>query len=474
MSQSEHSCKARIEQGLHKGKQCSRPQVQGGFCGKHQKQATIVNGIENGKQKCYRYRCTNTFISTDKSVKYCDSCSKDNDYRMQTAVLCKWEGKCKSRARESGFCGKHEPRALLMQKSSETGVRICDDGKRACKRETIGNKLKCEECLEKSRRADTERYAERRENLSSCLACGKEMGGLLEGIRGIVQQCSECYEKQRVVEDARERTRNYSEEKKTKLDKYLVSYIQGAQSRNIAFELTKEVFNSLVNMSCYYCGTYNESEVIGIDRLDSDKNYTVDNCVPCCKICNFMKGALTKYTFISQAHKIAEHTALEGIVKPEQDILEDSILSSHIAPLKVAELFRNGKLHLYIEACIRDKRSPLFIERLKSITDTKMKYREFKDFFRLCCKNDSKLSGTHGTYTRSRISLKEIYAHINNNNTSFLVELYQSIHGKMEGFAGDIQYIATEWNTMDFHARTCAINKIVIKYRNKRANSTKV
>jgi hypothetical protein len=187
-----------------------------------------------------------------------------------------------------------------------------------------------------------------------------------------------------------------------------------------------------------------------------------------------MKGALTKYTFISQAHKIAEHTALEGIVKPEQDILEDSILSSHIAPLKVAELFRNGKLHLYIEACIRDKRSPLFIERLKSITDTKMKYREFKDFFRLCCKNDSKLSGTHGTYTRSRISLKEIYAHINNNNTSFLVELYQSIHGKMEGFAGDIQYIATEWNTMDFHARTCAINKIVIKYRNKRANSTKV
>ena len=52
MSQSEHSCKAILEQGTNKGKQCERPKLENGYCGKHQKQADIDAAISDGKRKC--------------------------------------------------------------------------------------------------------------------------------------------------------------------------------------------------------------------------------------------------------------------------------------------------------------------------------------------------------------------------------------------------------------------------------------
>ena len=41
------SCKAILEQGSHKGKQCERPKLENGFCGKHQKQAEIEKALED-------------------------------------------------------------------------------------------------------------------------------------------------------------------------------------------------------------------------------------------------------------------------------------------------------------------------------------------------------------------------------------------------------------------------------------------
>jgi len=35
----------------------------------------------------------------------------------------------------------------------------------------------------------------------------------------------------------------------------------------------------------------------GIDRIDNTKDYTLDNCVPCCKNCNYAKRTLTQHDF---------------------------------------------------------------------------------------------------------------------------------------------------------------------------------
>lgn len=377
---------------------------------------------------------------------------------------------CKKTAKESGFCGKHEPRAILLKKSLENGIRICDDGKRACKNNTTDNKLKCESCLEKDRNDDKIRYLKKQETLNVCLGCGKEIANLLEGIKGdMVQRCKSCYDKLRNVELNRgKRNRNYSIENKLNIDKYLVSYIQSARNRNIGFDLTKEQFTKIILLPCYYCASYKEDEVVGIDRINSDKSYILNNCVPCCKICNFMKGTLSKHSFINQAHKIAAQHCLENISDCEEES-QETILSSMITPLKVAEMYRNGKFNLYIEACIRDKRSPLFIERLKNIENNKLTYREFREFFRTCCKTDSKLCSNNIAGNRQRLSLKEIYGYFNNKNSEYGIKLYESIHGKMDGFKEDMEIIVDKWDSLSFDERTLSIHKVIIKYRNKKA-----
>jgi len=468
-------CKAILEQGVQKGKQCDRPKLENGFCGKHQKQAEIEKALESGQRKCSKYRCTVTFIpKTTKSIEYCDTCQKDKIDKLKDMTLCKWtELKCNNKAQKSGYCGKHETRALLLKEADEKGIRYCDDGKRSCKNTTIDGKLKCEECLTKDRVVDNKRYDERKENLHICLGCGKTLTTLLEGITGKqVQRCADCYTKLRNTEEARgPRERNYLVEKKANIDKYLLNYISSAKDRNLSFDLSKEKFEELVSTPCFYCSIYNEKEVIGIDRINSSKNYTVENCVPCCKTCNYMKGTLSRRAFILQAHKIATQFPIEELSDSEEESENDSntLLSSTISPMKVGELYRNGKLNIFIEACIRENRSPQFIERLKGVENTKMSYREFRYFFRTCCKTDSKLSSAHARVQRQRISYKEIYGYFNNKNSKYAIDIYQNAHGVMNGFKEDMEVIAEKWDIMSFDERTTTIYSVMVKYQNKRA-----
>jgi hypothetical protein len=43
-------------------------------------------------------------------------------------------------------------------------------------------------------------------------------------------------------------------------------------------------------------------EYNGIDRVDNEKGYLVENCVPCCFTCNSLKKSVTK-SIIEKAYK---------------------------------------------------------------------------------------------------------------------------------------------------------------------------
>jgi hypothetical protein len=80
-------------------------------------------------------------------------------------------------------------------------------------------------------------------------------------------------------------------------------YKINAESRNIQFHLTTENITDLIFKPCYYCGITNSNNEVrvykhgepcsvsynGIDRVDNTKGYTLDNCVPCCEMCNLSK-----------------------------------------------------------------------------------------------------------------------------------------------------------------------------------------
>lgn len=64
-------------------------------------------------------------------------------------------------------------------------------------------------------------------------------------------------------------------------------YLDRAKVKGCEFGLTYELFLEAIKMPCVYCG-FNDG-VVGLDRIDSAKGYLVENIVPCCKVCNYMK-----------------------------------------------------------------------------------------------------------------------------------------------------------------------------------------
>lgn len=54
----------------------------------------------------------------------------------------------------------------------------------------------------------------------------------------------------------------------------------------------------------------NKETVNGIDRVDSKIGYYIDNCVTCCTMCNYMKQAHSKESFLEQVKKIYNHSLL--------------------------------------------------------------------------------------------------------------------------------------------------------------------
>ncbi len=86
------------------------------------------------------------------------------------------------------------------------------------------------------------------------------------------------------------------------------------------FNLSREEFYLITQKDCYYCNTkpsntFNSSHIKdsgnnypiiynGIDRLDNSKGYTLDNCVPCCKVCNYAKHTMNKGEFLVWLQKV--------------------------------------------------------------------------------------------------------------------------------------------------------------------------
>lgn len=92
-------------------------------------------------------------------------------------------------------------------------------------------------------------------------------------------------------------------------------YKKGATRRNLSFSLTREQFIDIVTKDCFYCGDSPSIKAVapgnngyfirnGIDRVDSSKGYYIENCVPCCTICNRAKSNTDMQGFIDWIYTV--------------------------------------------------------------------------------------------------------------------------------------------------------------------------
>lgn len=125
----------------------------------------------------------------------------------------------------------------------------------------------------------------------------------------------------------RDKQRKFRSPEEAAIRLLLKSYISNAKKRKIPWELSLSEFWNLVKNPCWYCKEepperhtwknhkkktitkeWRESVRVnahGVDRVDNQQGYHLDNCVSCCKRCNLMKHDMSKIEFLMHVHQIA-------------------------------------------------------------------------------------------------------------------------------------------------------------------------
>lgn len=391
---------------------------------------------------------------------------------MNNPPRCAWtETKCEKPVKKDGYCLKHHTRGVLLEEAKNKGVRICDDGKRACRNETFNNKLKCEECLKKTREREISQYNERKAK-GLCTMCGVTLEKLTKGIKdNLVQKCDACYSTMRKVEDNRVRERNYGFEKKLNPLIHFREYADGAAKKNVEFNITLEEFTEVVTKPCYYCKKYNETEVLGIDRIDSFKGYVKGNILPACEICNNMKKQLTMKEFANHIALLYKNFASEfNEIKCE---VKEASPSHTFRPAKIVEHYSKKTLDIYIELCKADKRSASYIEKLINATEYTMTNNEFRDYLENASRVEVRSQQLTLNNERKRIPRNEMFPLLKNNKPLEVVKLYENVFGETKGIKEDMITLANSWNTLTGVEQKKNFESYVIKYNNARAYSKK-
>lgn len=127
--------------------------------------------------------------------------------------------------------------------------------------------------------------------------------------------CKDCLRNYRTKNRERDRVRDaaYRKNNRDKINarqnatpkgRYTI-YKTSAKQRDLSFDLSFEEFCSFWQADCSYCG--GAIATIGLDRVDSDKGYQLDNVVPCCTMCNSMKLDYSEGEWLDKMLTILKH-----------------------------------------------------------------------------------------------------------------------------------------------------------------------
>lgn len=100
---------------------------------------------------------------------------------------------------------------------------------------------------------------------------------------------------------------------------------QSAKSKKQEFALSLRDIENIVFQECFYCGALPQRHikhtreiaevkvpVNGIDRYDNSKGYTIENSVPCCTECNYLKCDYHGLEFIKKIREMSRFLEIKG------------------------------------------------------------------------------------------------------------------------------------------------------------------
>jgi hypothetical protein len=266
-------CIGTVLAGINKGKQCTAPAVDNGYCLKHNKYCAVIDKNKtNGIKTCANInnRCVN-IIDIDSKEKYCNSCKEKKKIKK---FNCKHNG-CKFNVKiENTYCKIHVLDEFRDYKKINN-VKFCKIN-RNCRNIITDKSNICPTCKD----IKAEIIANIREE---------------KKINCDYKPISEALNKfqNKFVFDIEENWRQLQ---------------RGAFMRNLLFNLSYEEYIDIVIKPCEYCGFISKFKVNGCDRIDNDKGYFKNNIYPACSLCNKIKGNQKLHEFIFKIKSIVNFT----------------------------------------------------------------------------------------------------------------------------------------------------------------------
>lgn len=254
---------------------------------------------------------------------------------------------------QCNICINAKNRKANSKKANELSgtTRICKSCNLAGKKYKSASHLKCEDCSGKLPQISQEEYLKIHGiSQRSCLICGvsKEITRFPYHFRNFRNQCKSClnaferWKKCRILKIERlgKETVNKHNAKVHALwrtdneayEEYMSFYkksaacvVTGYCERNDSglsrADFKKFIFD-LITKNCFYCdkkpvledsGNGTLGEYNGVDRVDNKIGYLEDNCVPCCRTCNYMKKNMDIASFIRKCTEIAKYSGVSDI-----------------------------------------------------------------------------------------------------------------------------------------------------------------
>lgn len=105
----------------------------------------------------------------------------------------------------------------------------------------------------------------------------------------------------------------FNDTRRNSYDNQYNVYKTSADTKQLEFSISFDDYKNVVKNPCHYCGVIQNrgSECFnGIDRENNDVGYVLDNCVSCCKMCNYMKKSLSKNVFVKRVEHILSYNTI--------------------------------------------------------------------------------------------------------------------------------------------------------------------
>ena len=271
-------CKAILFQGERKGQQCQKNKTENEYCVYHQRNHEYEQLIKDNKILCGMFfrGCNKELSEDDKKNKF-KNCLDCRNKKSGKKFKCQFKDcNYKITKDEQKYCKKHI-RQLLRDNASDHNIKYCDI-ERGCFN-IITSDIKCEECKIKERNEVSHDITILRQKYDIQIKDSNDS--------------NELYLKQ--------------EEKIINISEMWRSTQRNAYSRGLLFTITENEFEKIIIQPCYYCNFYSKFRLNGIDRIDNNKGYTINNSITSCKMCNIIKNTQHPIEFLEKVDAIISY-----------------------------------------------------------------------------------------------------------------------------------------------------------------------